>query len=1068
MRRLLTIVVCLCTCLMARGQTDSYGYLYWFDQNTVVYTGISTAPQWHFDADVSSLKEGMHSLNIQVEHNDTLSAPTCYIFIKTPQIEGIGNMRCLFWVDGALFRNEQVPNNNGRMTWTIDVSSLTEGVHQYMVQTVMPSGECSDYRQGTFLYTTQASELDNMRCYYMVDDATASTAEATTISNGLYHFDLDVSTISDGLHHLSYWLVGSEGSSTAIKTAYFTKIPLGGSGITQFQYWINEREDQKHTTAFNPRKDTVSIISLLPVETQPLRSKNFQFAIKNGQPLIYAKNDIHIRFTEASGRFTDVTKAYVDEQVSEQVTPIGELQATQTFQKVADNSIRWYTVNVEPGDTVAFKSSQACTMQLFSPSGEEVYKRTASEAVSYSGVHTWESGTYYLAVHDVTGTQNNMTIDYMHMDKYDVVDWDVHTVGNGGCSTITFKGNGFRDLYRVDLYNAVGDTIRSVDVGHESDAETSVTFDFSDSEFGQYNAVFRFTEEDKHISEVVYVEEATPFDFTMNVQYAKQFLLSSGNTYTFTIENKGNMTAYDVPLPILIYVPNSSSLSRVDVGGFCFRDFFEKLNGGIPNPQIVEKQKVSGDLCFFISDSTTQIQGFPYVYYSYIRETLPPNGSKMISVKVKTTTDVHVYMDYPYVWPELSPEETENVGRVKAQRKELSQRCLLAQSDLEKCYFDDAREKNGEDRIYYSKEWCANRKLPKDCPPPPNGDGSHGVNSFDPNDIYGYLSDSGTKFLADSVARVNYTIEFENDTTFATASAHTIVVKDTLDSRYFDLNTFAPTMVKIGDKQEYIDGTPNFVKTIDMRPEINAIAQVTGEYDQTKGIATWTFQSLDPMTMEPTDDLMQGILPVNYNGTSGIGEVGFDIGMKPNKGDGTEVSNRACITFDYEEAIMTPTWTNIVDATRPTSRVVDGTVVGDSIVLQLEGEDNLSGIWKYDVYAQQGQGAPWVKVAENVTGKECTVAFYSGIEYGFCAVATDMAGNVEQKTLARDEFGITQYILGDVNDDGHLTMDDVTYLVNIILGKQQYYTTLFADVNRDGKVTIADVTALINMLISEE
>ncbi len=83
-------------------------------------------------------------------------------------------------------------------------------------------------------------------------------------------------------------------------------------------------------------------------------------------------------------------------------------------------------------------------------------------------------------------------------------------------------------------------------------------------------------------------------------------------------------------------------------------------------------------------------------------------------------------------------------------------------------------------------------------------------------------------------------------------------------------------------------------------------------------------------------------------------------------------------------------------------------------------------------------------------------------------MATDMAGNVEQKTLARDEFGITQYILGDVNDDGHLTMDDVTFLVNIILGKQQYYTALFADVNRDGRVTIADVTALVNMFIGEE
>ena len=75
-------------------------------------------------------------------------------------------------------------------------------------------------------------------------------------------------------------------------------------------------------------------------------------------------------------------------------------------------------------------------------------------------------------------------------------------------------------------------------------------------------------------------------------------------------------------------------------------------------------------------------------------------------------------------------------------------------------------------------------KIPN-CPPNPDGGG--GTSSpqppSDPNDIIGYLSESGSKFIADSVARVNYTIEFENDTTFATAAAHTIVIKDTLDSR---------------------------------------------------------------------------------------------------------------------------------------------------------------------------------------------------------------------------------------------------------------------------------------------
>ena len=116
---------------------------------------------------------------------------------------------------------------------------------------------------------------------------------------------------------------------------------------------------------------------------------------------------------------------------------------------------------------------------------------------------------------------------------------------------------------------------------------------------------------------------------------------------------------------------------------------------------------------------------------------------------------------------------------------------------------------------------------PVDCPPNPNVGGGTSIPMppADPNDIYGFLSESGSKFMADTVARVNYIIEFENDTTQAMAAAHKIVVKDTLDSRYFDLEKFIPTGVRIGSKEEHLsesdiytnNGRTSFVKTIDIK-----------------------------------------------------------------------------------------------------------------------------------------------------------------------------------------------------------------------------------------------------------
>ena len=53
---------------------------------------------------------------------------------------------------------------------------------------------------------------------------------------------------------------------------------------------------------------------------------------------------------------------------------------------------------------------------------------------------------------------------------------------------------------------------------------------------------------------------------------------------------------------------------------------------------------------------------------------------------------------------------------------------------------------------------------------------------------------------------------------------------------------------------------------------------------------------------------------------------------------------------------------------------------------------------------------------------------------------------------------------GDINGDGNIAINDVTNLIDQLLGSDEL--PAYADVNGDGVVTIADVTALIDMLLS--
>lgn len=1076
---------------------ENMRYRCWIDNDsTALVSGkLTTGPVL---VDVSQISEGYHVMHVQVEDimpSTIISKP----FVKIPQIEGVEYLKCLCIVDNKLYKEENVSSLGGIVNWNFDVSSLAQGFHSMQIQVLTPSGAATSVYNAYFLRTTTNEEMADMKCVYAIDGNIFNTM-AGHMENGLFHCDIDVSNLEDGLHQITYKLSNGKGVETKAQTHYFIKTPLGGPGIVEYHYWLNKNTEKKHIVKLEKRVNPFNLITLLPFEQEPLRSECFHFEIKDNKPMMYAKNDIHIRFYDASGRFTDASKQFNDYRVSQEVKPVGELLATQTFAKIAENDIRWYTMQAAPGDTVAFKLSQPATMQLFAPSGEEVFKTSESASVNWNGMHTWEKGTYYLAVHDVTGSQSTMKLEYMHMDKYDVVDWDVRRVGNGGCSTITFKGNGFRDLYAVDLVIAPGDTIRSVDVSHDSDAETAVTFDFTGTMLGDYNAVFHFTEEDKYVANVVTVEEAVDIELATDVSFPSTFVRSA--TYTVKITNKGNMTAYAVPVYTWIKSLTQDGIYHIDYDGLGLAGLFDGVNtDSLSTTEIAQLKSYSdaaGDdhyfLKFWTKDEERQGDSI-LVRSNYFYTNIAPYETKTLRLTIHTKeVDTYAYFTVPEDWRPIHITKSGQDSRDKVKRESFKEQYCCYKERVEcvgniavtildiantavpgnltlalvdcvaglvnqtisaigtlACDDDGSRfdtdfatrlrrvasgisiagavssclsmidVPNLEnlalicDAITHPlttfdcvKSFASSKP---GCPPiPPGGGGSNGGKSHDPNDIYGYLSQAGSKFITDSVAKVNYTIEFENDTAFATAAAHSIVIKDTLDKKYFVLEEFMPTGVRIGDREVFLNETEvktqndviSFVKTIDMRPEINAIAQVDGTFNSQTGIAQWTFQSLDPMTMEPTYDLMQGILPVNFDGTSGIGEVMFEIGVKQGKADGAEIKNRASIVFDYEDAILTPTWTNIVDAVAPSSVIDNSWMVNDSTLrITAEAFDARSGVWKYEWYVQAGENAPWWKEGET-DSLSFDYHIYEGIDYGFCVVATDSAGNVEQKVIHRE------------------------------------------------------------------
>ena len=1065
MRKYFIILLLLGLHCVARGQT-SWSYSYWFDNDRgTMHTGESASSAWTLDADISSLSDGLHMMHLQIE-GEKQSVPMSRYFLKIPQTEAVANMTFVSLIDGKEYKKEQVAATGSQFLWQFDVSELKQGLHQIQVLGITESGAATSSYSSFFLKTPLASEVDAMKLYYTVDDDQLNIQEGTR-SEGGFHFDVDVSQLSDGLRRLTYFMSNGNENTTKVGSQFFWKIPVGGNGVTEYQYWLNDNHAGAQVVTFSERTNPLQLVSLLPVNQEPIRSSCFEFRIVNGSPVVYAKNDFHLRFADAAGRFTEFVRQYVDERVKEEITdaPTLETGVTTTLNKPAANGIKWLKLDAETGDSLQFKLDRAATIQLFSPSGKEVYLAKGAEAVSWGGLHVDEDGTFYMAVHDVASTSVSvLNLDYTHIDKYAVLRQDVATVGNGGASTITFDGNGFDELTTVELRMG-SNVIHSAEVEHKGDARIAVKFDFSGVALGQYDAVFHFAGEDIVREHSVTVEEALPFEFEESVSFASVFLESAGNDYVFKVRNKSNMTAYNVPLAIYIYTPTETDLTSVEIGGFDLTDHLRQLVGE-QNASKVDAFKArdngrSGDLCFFIKeDGTSYVQGSPYLHYAFISPDLRPNTDETFTVSVKSTDVVSVYM-----W---CPDEWGNEGQTvkHARRKSIKDGlCAIANERNRQCAENKQMAELGYGPIYNVD--CSNLTTPAGCDS--NGGTSSPAKSMDPNDIYGYQAESGSKAVREGLKDVYYTIEFENDPEFATASAHDIVITDQLDATKFDLTTFAPTSIKIGDKTAELSGEQNYVTTVDMRPAINAIAQITGSFDSATGVAQWHITSLDPMTMEPTDEPMDGVLPVNADG-NGIGQVMFNISLKDELLHGTEVPNQASIVFDTNEPIMTPVWTNVIDRIAPESHVLKvERSTEDKAIVSMEATDDLSGVWRYDVYVQQGIGSVWFKIAENVpAGTEAEVKIYEGINHGFCVVATDMAGNVEQKELKREFTLNLSEGDGDVNGNGQLDIGDAVSVVNYLAGKpSENFVETAADMNKNGKIDIGDAVSILNVLVGK-
>ena len=1091
------------------------------------------------DLSTAGIPEGMHLLDATVVIGGSVSSTVSRWFLKTLTLRGGESYKTTLFLDGKPWQTlDTQASGDGVMALQLDMNDVPLGFHTLQAQVVSPDGIPTGVRETMFMRVPSTAQLSTLRGYYVLDGKILGELDAS-MDGTVFHLDVDASQLKSGLHSVSTYLASGIGITTSVKTAWFIKIPEGGEGVKSYEYWLNDKMDDTRHVTLDKVENPFSLISLVDMPVEPFRTTSYTFAVEDGKPMAYAKNDFQVRFSDPDGRLTMGHTTFTDVRVSKPVKDVEAITENEVALNpvVSEGEITWYSIEGEAGDSIAVRLDRSGMYELYAPDAQMLAQATGADAMNSSGVGLTKNGKHYLAVHDVAAKNGKPTLYVTHIPRCAVLSWTPEKSTSKGMLFLDLHGNSFDNLKSVALEK---DGVRFEPTEWAAHDRYNLTAQFdldgNNVAVGKYDIVATYKEDGKETvvtkNEGVEIVAREKSDVTVNVVAPR--IAQTPYQIHVDVVNNSSQCAWGIPVniafhhakrgmaiefknfrpieldPVNALIPDyilTNNLLNTGQGGVMFPFIIPyigpnetiRLTLGLTTAphEIVRMYAWNGQPW---SDEFEEIltDGYDFDQINNLKMSNLMTAKALIFFRAYAAEHSGASQEHPMMkFLDMfnrcysAADHASNVaqatgmaigGVVNGTRLHNLNATLEAYGvDLSdetygslKDYQDDLKAGMptpgaivatalGESGAYdMAQEYMANvAENPNPMPDP------HDIDCYqsgDPNDMHGYVSPSGDNYIGASVKSVEYTVEFENDPEIANASASVITVENKIDGKSLDLASFKPLKMIIGKKETELPAEHHFVKTLDMRPEINAIAELTFDYEAESGEARWALRSLDPMTMEPTRYMDDGILPVNDDSGRGTGYLSYSIDLRKGLADGTEIANSAVIVFDDNEPIPTPVWTNITDYTLPEAVIAAKELSEDglSCTLTFEGSDSGSGIWYYDLYARAAGAERWELVRSQI--EDDTFVYESAVSLAntdFAVIATDRAGN-------RQSDAVINGLAGDADGNGEVDATDVVVTRNYYMDPTTQIILRNADVTVDGEVDAQDATVIRNIYLGEE
>ncbi len=270
--------------------------------------------------------------------------------------------------------------------------------------------------------------------------------------------------------------------------------------------------------------------------------------------------------------------------------------------------------------------------------------------------------------------------------------------------------------------------------------------------------------------------------------------------------------------------------------------------------------------------------------------------------------------------------------------------------------------------------------------------------SCEPNELKGPVGVDSVRWVSIN-DELTYTVYFENDPVFATASAQVVDIHINMPDRRL-LKDFKLGDYAFSNREFKIPDFPNFYSMrVDVRDTHNIYVDLTAGMEVENSKLYWRFASIDPESGHAPWQVDRGMLPVNDSNNAGEGFVIFKIKPYPEMVTGDTLSFFAKSAFDATDTISTNRWCNKIDAGAPTSKIISKVNPENfsnyKITFDAKDDEGGCGVGRVKLYLADNLGN-YQEYADCPPDTVIDFNVEKGQQYKLMAIATDRVGNREK------------------------------------------------------------------------